>query len=107
MAMARRKSMSQPAGHASEVVLTVSPGEETLNRGKLAVTVHLVTYLTEQVHGSWVPDAAGGAAWHFAIAPTHAQTLKDDLKAVWIGEPATVTWLAVAGREEVATARRY
>jgi hypothetical protein len=98
--------MSQSAGHASEVVLTVNPGAGTLNRGKLAVTVHLLTYLTEQVHGSWVPDSSGGAAWHFAIAPTHAQTLKDDLKAVWVGEPATVTWLAVAGREEVAGDRR-
>jgi hypothetical protein len=95
--------MPQPAGHASEVVLTVSTGEAALNRGKLAVTVHLLRYLTEQVHGSWVPDSAGGAAWHFAIAPTHAQTLKDDLKAVWLGEPATVTWLAIAGREEVAS----
>ncbi len=98
--------MSHPAGQASEVVLTVTSGDAILNRGKLAVTVHLLTYLTEQVHGSWVPDSAGGAAWHFAIAPTHAQTLKDDLKAVWIGEPATVTWLAVAGREEVAGDRR-
>jgi hypothetical protein len=93
--------MSQPAGPASEVVLTVSAGEAPLNRGKVAVTVHLLTYLTEQVHGSWVPDSSGGAAWHFAIAPTHAQILKDDLRAVWVGEPATVTWLAVAGREEV------
>jgi hypothetical protein len=98
--------MSHPAGQASEVVLTVSSGDATLNRGKLAVTVHLLTYLTEQVHGSWVPDSAGGAAWHFAIAPTHAQTLKDDLRAVWIGEPATVTWLAIAGHEEVAGDRR-
>jgi hypothetical protein len=98
--------MSHPAGHASEVVLTVSSADAALNRGKLAVTVHLLTYLTEQVHGSWVPDSSGGAAWHFAIAPTHAQTLKDDLKAVWVGEPATVTWLAVAGREEVAGDRR-
>jgi hypothetical protein len=94
--------MSQPAGHASEVVLTVSAGEATLNRGKLAVTIHLLTYLTEQVHGSWVADSAAGAAWHFAIAPTHVQILKDDLKAVWAGEPATVTWLTVAGREDVA-----
>jgi hypothetical protein len=95
-------SMSQPAGPASEVVLTVGAGDATLNRGKLAVTVHLLTYLTEQVHGSWVPDPAGGAAWHFAIAPTHVQTLKDDLKAVWIGERAAVTWLTVAGREDIA-----
>jgi hypothetical protein len=95
--------MSQPAGHAADVVLTVSAGEATLNRGKLAVTIHLLTYLTEQVHGSWVPGSGGGAAWHFAIAPTHVQTLKDDLKAVWAGEPATVTWLTVAGREDVTT----
>jgi hypothetical protein len=95
--------MSHPAGQAAEVVLTVSAGEEKLNRGKLAVTVHLLTYLTEQIHGSWVADSAGGAAWHFAIAPTHVQILKDDLRAVWGGEPATVTWLTVAGREDVAS----
>lgn len=95
--------MSQPAGPASEVLLTVRAGQAALNRGKLAVTVHLLKYLTEQIHGSWVPDSAGDAAWHFIIAPTHAQTLKDDLKAVWIGEPATVTWLAIAGREEIAS----
>jgi hypothetical protein len=94
--------MSQAAGHASDVVLTVSAGEATLNRGKLAVTIHLLTYLTEQVHGSWVADSAGGAAWHFAIAPTHVQILKDDLRAVWVGESATVSWLTVAGREDVA-----
>jgi hypothetical protein len=94
--------MSQPAGHASEVVLTASAGEAGLNRGKLAVTNHLLTYLTEQVHGSWVPDSSAGAAWHFAIAHTHVQTLKDDLRAVWAGEPVTVTWLTVASRENVA-----
>jgi hypothetical protein len=93
--------MSQPAGHASEVVLTVSAGEAALNRGKLAVTVHLLTYLTDQVLGSWVPDSSGGAAWHFAIAPTHVQTLKDDMKAVWAGERAKVRWLIVAGSEDV------
>jgi hypothetical protein len=93
--------MSQPAGHASDVVLTATASEATLNRGKLAVTVHLLTYLTEQIHGSWVADPAGGAAWHFAIAPTHVQTLKDDLKAVWAGEHATVTWLTVAHGEHV------
>jgi hypothetical protein len=94
--------MSQPAGHASDVVLTVTAGESPLNRGKLAVTVHLLTYLTEHVHGSWIPDSGGGAAWHFAIALTHVQILKDDLKAVWAGEPATAIWLTVAGREDVA-----
>jgi hypothetical protein len=94
--------MSQPAGHVSEVVLTVA-GDAALNRGKLAVTVHLLTYLTAQVHGSWIPEGTGGAAWHFTIAPTHIQILKDDLKAVWSGEPATVTWLTVAGREDVAS----
>jgi hypothetical protein len=93
--------MSQSAGQASDVVLTVAASEPTLNRGKLAVTIHLLTYLTEQIHGSFLPDPAGGAAWHFAIAPTHVQILKDDLRAVWVGEPATVTWLTVAGREEV------
>lgn len=98
--------MSQPAGQAFDVVLTVSAGQATLDRGKLAVTVHLLTYLTEQVHGSWVTDPAGSAAWHFAIAPTHAQTLQDDLRAVWLGEPATVTWLAIASREQLATDRR-
>ncbi len=94
--------MSQSAGQASDVVLTVAASDSTLNRGKLAVTIHLLTYLTEQIHGSWLPDPAGGAAWHFAIAPTHVQILKDDLRAVWVGEPATVTWLTVAGHEEVA-----
>lgn len=94
--------MSQPAGHASEVVLTVSAVEPALNRGKLGVTIHLLTYLTEQIHGSWISDAAGGAAWHFAVAPTHVQTLKDDLRAVWAGEPAKVAWLTVTGREDVA-----
>jgi hypothetical protein len=93
--------MSHPAGHASEVVLTVSAIQPTMNRGKLAVTIHLLTYLTEQVHGSWLADSADGAVWHFAIAPTHVQTLKDDLKAVWAGEPATVTWLTVADHEAV------
>jgi hypothetical protein len=95
--------MSELSGHASEVVLTISAGEPALNRGKLAVTVHLLTYLTEQIHGSWVHDSAGGAVWHFAIAPTHIQTLKDDLKAVWAGEPAAVAWLTVAGREDVTS----
>jgi len=95
--------MSQPAGHASDVVLTVSAVEPKLNHGKVAVTVHLLTYLTEQVHGSWVADSVGGAAWHFAIAPTHVQILKDDLRAVWAGEPATVTWLTVADSETVAS----
>jgi hypothetical protein len=95
--------MAQSAGQATDVVLTVSAGEATVNRGKLAVTIHLLTYLTEQVHGSWVADSAAGAAWHFAIAPTHIQTLKDDLKAVWTGEPATVSWLTVAGHEKVAS----
>jgi hypothetical protein len=95
--------MSQPAGHASDVVLTISVGEASLNRGKLAVTVHLLTYLTEQVLGSWVPDSAGGAVWHFAIAPTHVQTLKDDLKAVWSGEPAKVAWLTVANRDDITS----
>jgi hypothetical protein len=99
----RRKSMPQPAGTASDVVLTIKAGEATLNRGKLAVTIHLLTYLTNQIHGSWAPESAGGAAWHFAIAPTHVQILKDDLKAVWAGEPATVTWLTVASREDIAS----
>jgi hypothetical protein len=95
--------MSQPTGQASDVVLTVTAGQATLNRGKLAVTVHLLTYLTEQLRGSWIADSAGGAAWHFAIAPTHVQILKDDLKAVWAGEPAAVTWLTVATSENVAS----
>jgi hypothetical protein len=95
--------MAEPTVRASEVVLTINTGEADLNRGKLAVTIHLLTYLTERVHGSWIADSAGGAVWHFAIAPTHVQILRDDLKVVWAGEPATVTWLTVARREGIGS----
>jgi hypothetical protein len=101
MGQARRKIMTGPTERATEVVVTINSGEADLDRGKLAVTIHLLTYLTERIHGSWIADTAGGAAWHFAIAPTHVQTLQDDLKVVWAGEPATVTWLTVARAEGI------
>jgi hypothetical protein len=95
--------MTESTERASEVVLTIDTGDADLNRGKLAVTTHLLTYLTERVHGSWIADSAGGAVWHFAIAPTHVPLLRDDLKVVWAGEPATVTWLTVARREGIGS----
>lgn len=95
--------MTEPTQRVTEVVLTINTGEADLDRGKLAVTIHLLTYLTERVHGSWIADSAGGAAWHFAISPTHVQILRDDLKVVWAGEPATVTWLTVARREGIGS----
>jgi len=99
----RRKIMSEPTGRAAEVVVTINTAEADLDRGKLAVTIHLLTYLTERIHGSWIADTAVGAVWHFTIAPTHVQTLRDDLKVVWAGEPATVTWLTVARREGIGS----
>ncbi len=47
-----RKIMTGPTEHASEVVLTINTGRADLDRGKLAVTIHLLTYLTERIHGS-------------------------------------------------------
>lgn len=93
--------MTEPTERATEIVVTVNGAEPDLNRGKLAVTTHLVTHLTQRVHGTWIADSSGGAVWHFTVVPRQVQILQDDLKSVWAGEPATVTWLAIGRREGI------
>jgi hypothetical protein len=83
----------------AEVILTITG--EHVDSGKLRLTNQLIIGVTPWVFGRWpevkpdVEDQLKPQVWYFSIRSEHTQSVHEELRKIWQGDPVTVQWLTV------------